>query len=127
LLLLEEVKKEDLVSEEYIFSEEFQKIYNTIYEHNYKNKEELYSILKENSEVEETFEGLIFDLSDMPTNPEEIAQEIEIIKKRLRENYLRNQQKEISVKIAMAEERNEEKEIEKYMKEMAEINKLLQK
>jgi DNA primase len=126
LLIQENITKKELIPEEYIFSTELGKVYHLICSSEYKNKEELYSELKNNKDVESVFEDLIFDLADIPTNKQEIKEEMNIIKKRLHDTYLRRKQKEISVKIAIAEEKNNEKEVEKYMKEMSEVNKLLQ-
>ncbi len=125
LLLLDDIESENLIPKEYIFSENLLNLYKIISAKKYNSKNQLYELLKEDEETKILLEDLLFDLVDIPTTKEEILEELEIVKRRLRERYLKNKQKELSVKIAIAEEENNTKDIEKYMQELTNINKML--
>lgn len=125
LLLLDDIKDENLIPVEQISSENFLNLYKVISAKKYSNKDQLYELLKKDNNTKILLEDLLFDLMDIPTTREEILEELEIVKRRLKEKYLKNKQKELSVKIAIAEEENNSKDIERYMKELTNINKML--
>lgn len=125
LLLLNSIKEESLIPKKHITSQSLSDIYNHIVKFKDSKKEVLYSTLKNDSDINTVFEDLIFDLNDMPTTQEEVISELKIVKKRLESAYLKNKQKELSVKIAIAEENNNYKDSEKYFKELTEVNKIL--
>lgn len=127
LLLLDEITEEFLVDKKYILPPILQQLYVEILENYKKGKEELYSTLHETDGLTETFEDIIFDLTAIPEQEKEIKDELKKLTKRIYSLYLKEQQKILSQKIAIAEERRETKEAEKYLKELAQINKLLQK
>jgi len=127
LLLLDEITEEFLVDKKYILPPILQQLYVEILENYKKGKEELYSILHETDGLTETFEDIIFDLTTIPKQEKEIKEELKKLTKRIYSLYLKEQQKILSQKIAIAEERRDTKEAEKYLKELAQINKLLQK
>jgi len=127
LLLLDEITEEFLVDKKYILPPMLQQLYIEILENYKKGKEELYSTLHETDGLTETFEDIIFDLTTIPEQEKEIKEELKKLTKRIYSLYLKEQQKILSQKIAIAEERRETKEAEKYLKELAKINKLLQK
>ena len=122
---MDDIESENLIPKEYIFSENLLNLYKIISAKKYNSKNQLYELLKEDEETKILLEDLLFDLVDIPTTKEEILEELEIVKRRLRERYLKNKQKELSVKIAIAEEENNTKDIEKYMQELTNINKML--
>lgn len=125
LLLLNSIKEESLIPNKHITSKPLLDIYSHIVKSKDSKKEVLYSTLKNDSDINTVFEDLIFDLNDMPTTQEEVIGELKIVKKRLESAYLKNKQKELSVKIAIAEENNNYKDSEKYFKELTEVNKIL--
>ncbi|KUK67291.1 MAG: DNA primase [candidate division WS6 bacterium 36_33] len=127
LLLLDEITEEFLVDKKYILPPILQQLYAEILENYKKGKEELYSILHETDGLTETFEDIIFDLTTIPKQEKEIKEELKKLTKRIYSLYLKEQQKILSQKIAIAEERRDTKGAEKYLKELAQINKLLQK
>lgn len=127
LLLKDSFDKKNILPSEYIKTNSFRKIYDIIVGEKWKTKEELYSLLQEDTSTKEVFEDLIFNLTDLPTTEPEIKKELEQLEKLIEKQHLRSKQKDLTVKIAIAEENNRPKESEKYLKELIEINKLLQK
>jgi hypothetical protein len=127
LLLLEEIDPEFLVDKKYILPPTLQQLYIEILKNYKEGKERLYSILHETDTITETFEDIIFDLTAIPKQEEEIKDELKKLSKRLRSLYLKEQQKILSQKIAIAEERRDTKKAQEYLKELTRINKLLQK
>jgi DNA primase len=125
LLLLEEPLKRNLVTENHFAEEKLKQIYKEIIAGNWRSKEALFSKLRRKEELAETFENLLFDLADIPTSQEEIKMELDNLEKRLINEHLRRKQKEISVKIAIAEEKGDLKTSQKYLKELTEINNML--
>ncbi len=126
LLLQDQIDKKFLVDKKYILPTTLQQLYLEILKNYRKGKEELYSILHETTEITETFEDIIFDLTTIPKQEEEIKEELEKLSKRLQSLYLKEQQKILSQKIAIAEEKRDTKNAEEYLKKLAKINKLLQ-
>jgi len=126
LLLLDEITDEFLVDKKYILPSPLQQLYVEILENYTSGKEKLYSILHETDEITETFENIIFDLTAIPNKEKEIKEELKKLTKKIQSLYLKEQQKILSQKVAIAEERRNTKEAEKYLKELAKINKLLQ-
>ncbi|MFA7628141.1 MAG: DNA primase [Candidatus Dojkabacteria bacterium] len=126
LLLLDEIDQEFLVDKKYILPTPLQQLYLEILKNYKEGKGKLYSILHETDEVTETFENIIFDLTAIPEQEIEIKEELKKLARRLQSLYLKEQQKRLSQKVAIAEEKRDTKEAEKYLKELAQINKLLQ-
>lgn len=125
LLLLEKITKEYLIDEKAITSTKLQKLYKKILKYYKAGKEELYRNLHEEEDIVETFENIIFDLTDVPTQQEKIEKELKEIKKRMEIDYLRLRQKRLHTNIALAEENKKVKEAEKLLKELIETNKIL--
>lgn len=126
LLLLENIKPDHLVEESLLFNDEFKELYRVILE-NYKlGRESLYEKLHDNDNVSDTFEAIIFDLTDVPTDKAIVLEELNQIKKRLETEKLRAKQKDLRVKIALAEENGKVKQAEKLLEELIETNKRLQ-
>jgi hypothetical protein len=88
-------------------------------------RETLYEKIKENEEILPLFEDIIFNLTDIPKTQEEIKGEILMLAKKIKEDYYKDKQKNLSIKIAIAEENNDNEKSEKYLKELMKINKLL--
>lgn len=126
LLLLDEIEEEFLVDEKYILPTPLQQLYAEILKSYKEGKEKLYTILHETDGITETFEEIIFDLTAIPEQEKEIKEELKKLSRRLEALYLKEQQKMLSQKVAIAEEKRDTKEAEKYLKELAQINKLLQ-
>lgn len=125
LLLLDEIDREFLVDKKYILPTTLQQLYIEILKNYKKGKEELYSTLQEKDGITGTFEDIIFNLTDVPERQEEIKEELKKLTRNLETLYLKEQQKILSQKVAIAEEKRDTKEAEKYLKELAQINKLL--
>ena len=125
LLLLPKLNEKQLVPLEYITSKELIIIYNTILKNRGLSKEELFNRFQNQNEVQRIFENLIFRLSDLPSTKEIVEKEIMILKKRIVYKFLKSKQKELTVKIALAEENRELKSSEKHLKELMDINNLL--
>jgi hypothetical protein len=126
LLLLDEIEEEFLVDEKYILPTPLQQLYAEILKSYKEGKEKLYTILQEIDGITETFEEIIFDLTAIPEQEQETKEELKKLSRRLEALYLKEQQKILSQKVAIAEEKRDTKEAEKYLKELAQINKLLQ-
>jgi len=127
LLLLDEIDPKFLVDKKYILPATLQQLYIEILKNYKKGKEKLYSILHEGDGITETFEDIIFNLTTIPDQEEEIKDELKKLSKKLQTLYLKDQQKTLSRKIAIAEEKRDTKKAEKYLEELTKINKLLQK
>jgi DNA primase len=125
LLLLDNIDQKYLLKKEAIIPAHIQEIYTEILKHYKKGKEELYSKLQDNPTVSETFEDIIFNLTDVPSNKKEIINELKTVMKRIEVDNLKIKQKNLSIKIALSEENKKYKEAEKYLKELIEINKVL--
>ncbi len=125
LLLLDTIEEKYLLEKEFLPPTQLQGLYSEILMHYKKGKEKLYSNLHDNNKVAHTFEEIVFDLTNIPTNKEDVINELKTIMKRIKAENLMAKQKELSLKIALAEEGGKNKEAEKYLKELIEINNLL--
>lgn len=125
ILMAERLPQEYLVKRNRITAEDFSSLYTKILALKELNKEELYEKLKNEKETYSTFENLLFDLTDIPTDKESLLSEISQLYNKLNISYFKRKQKEISVKIAIAEENGNMKESERYMGKLMEINKML--
>lgn len=126
LLLLDEIDEEFLVDKKYILPTQLQQLYIEILKNYKEGKEKLYSILHETDGITEIFEDIIFNLTVIPEQEEEIKEELKKLTGKIKSLYLKEQQRILSQKVAIAEEKRNTKEAEKYLKELAQINKLLQ-
>lgn len=125
LLLLDDKNIVELPSPKYITDKQISKIYNIILANKDTKRETLYEKIKENEEIRPLFEDIIFNLTDIPKTQEEIKGEILMLAKKIKEDYYKDKQKNLSIKIAIAEENNDNEKSEKYLKELMKINKLL--
>ena len=126
LLLLDKIDEEFLVDKKYIIPTPLQQLYIEILKNYKEGREKLYSILHETEGITEIFEDIIFNLTAIPEKEEEIEEELKKLASRVESLYLKEQQRILSQKVAIAEEKRDTKEAEKYLKELAHINKLLQ-
>lgn len=126
LLLLDKIDEEFLVDKKYIIPTPLQQLYIEILKNYKEGREKLYSILHETEGITEIFEDIIFNLTAIPEKEEEIKEELKKLASRVESLYLKEQQRILSQKVAIAEEKRDTKEAEKYLKELAHINKLLQ-
>jgi DNA primase len=125
LLLLDTVKKELLVEKELLEESNLKEVYIEILKHYKEGKEALYSNLHNNEKVAKTFEDIIFDLTNIPTDKDTIIKELREIMTKIEINNLKTKQKNLSVKVALAEESGKTKEAEKFLKELIDINNIL--
>lgn len=126
LLLLDGIDEKYLVDEKYILPSQLQQLYIEILKNYKEGKEKLYSKLHDIEEITEIFEDIIFNLTAIPEQEKEVKEELEKLTKRVKALYLQDQQRHLSQKVAIAEEKRDTKEAEKYLEELAKINKLLQ-
>ena len=126
LLLLDKIDEKLLVDKKYILPSPLQQLYIEILKNYKEGREKLYSILHETDGITEIFEDIIFNLTAIPEKEEEIKEELKKLKTKIESLYLKEQQRILSQKVAIAEEKRDTKEAEKYLKELAQINKLLQ-
>jgi DNA primase len=128
LLLLEDIKDEYLLNEksfEPVNSPDLKRIYKEILSHYKKGREEMYSQLRDNTQITKTFEEIIFDLTNIPTDKESVVEQLKSIIKKIEINNLKAKQKDLSIKVALAEEAGKSKKAEEYLKELTKINNLL--
>ena len=125
LLLSDDLKSKSPLPSKYMEPGQYLEIYKIILENDGAERTELYDKIRDNDSIAETFENIIFDLSDIPNSQEEIDKELKTLEKRIIEDYYRKKQKELSVKIAIAEENNDAENSEKYLKKLIKISKLL--
>ena len=125
LLLLDNINSIDLLPQIYIDDEKISKIYEIILENKNTKKEIIYKEIKDNDKIASVFEDIIFNLTDVPNSQEEIKKQIEAIMKKIKEEYYIRKQKDLSIKIAIAEENNDNDKSEKYLKELMKVNNLL--
>jgi DNA primase len=124
LLLLDKIPEEILLEKEQIRPPLLQKLYSEILAHHKKGKEVLYTKLHGNQEVSESFENIIFNLTETPTK-KEILDELKKVRRRIIIDNLKVKQKDVSMKVAFAEENHRQKEAEKHLEELTKINNLL--
>jgi DNA primase len=125
LLLLDNIDEEFLLKKDQFEITDLKEIYTEILKHYKKGREKLYNNLHNNSEIAETFEQIVFDLTDIPTNKEAVIEELKSIMKKIETKTLQAKQKDLSVKVALAEESGKNKEAEKYLEKLIKINNLL--
>ena len=125
LLLADDINNTELLPQIYITDDSISKIYEIILENKNTKKDVLYEKIRENSKIKSTFEDIIFNLTDIPESQEEIKKQIALISKKIKEDYYKRKQKELSVKIAIAEENNDNDKSEKLLEELMKINKML--
>jgi hypothetical protein len=85
----------------------------------------MYSQLRDNTQITKTFEEIIFDLTNIPTDKESVVEQLKSIIKKIEINNLKAKQKDLSIKVALAEEAGKSKKAEEYLKELTKINNLL--
>lgn len=125
LLLLDSIDEEYLLEKEQIPPTDLQELYSEILIHHKEGKEKLYSYLHDSAKVVNTFEEIVFDLTNIPTKKEDIVNELVSITKRIKTKNLIAKQKELSIKVALAEEAGKNKEAEEYLRELIQLNNLL--
>lgn len=126
LLLSPSVSQETLPPEKHLKDKGLRSIYREIKSGEWATKKDLHKNLQGNSSTKKLFEDLIFRTSELPQEKAEIEKELIALEKLLEKQHLRGKQKDLTVKIAIAEENNRPKESERLLKELIEINKLLQ-
>jgi len=85
----------------------------------------MYSQLRDNTQITKTFEKIIFDLTNIPTDRKTVVIQLKDIKRKIEINNLKAKQKDLSAKVALAEEGGKVKKAEEYLKELTKINKLI--
>jgi DNA primase len=127
LLLLDNIDEKFLVKKEHFHpSNELESLYLELLKHYKEGKEQLYSKLHDNETVREIFEEIVFNLTEIPTEKHLIEEDLKKIMRRITTSFLREQQKDLSRKVAVAEEKGNSEDAETYLKELIKINNILQ-
>jgi len=128
LLLLTEEKKDYLIDERFFTDEKIRQIYNQIKEiHTLKEKEKWYKENDENEDIREILDDMVFNTLNLPENKEEREKDLIFTIKKIKVEYYQARQKELSTKIAMSEELENEEEYQKALEELQKISKLRNK
>lgn len=128
LLLLTEEKKDYLIDERFFTDEKIRQIYNQIKEiHTSKEKETWYKENDENEDIREILDDMVFNTLNLPENKEEREKDLIFTIKKIKVEYYQARQKELSTKIAMSEELENEEEYQKALEELQKISKLRNK
>lgn len=124
LLSLESVPKDLLLKEKFISPKELLPLYRrfAIIE-DFVDREKLYKEFENDKYIQGIIEGMIFSMNDIPADKEKTIEEIKQLQKKIKLEYYKEKQKEISVKIAMNEEMGEDGE--KLLERMQRITKIL--
>jgi len=88
-------------------------------------KDLLAELINKDSSIKDKYEELIFNADKFIADKMSLQEQLDFCIKRLKGTYLENRQKEIKVKIAMAEEIGDNEASEKLLLELLKINKIL--
>jgi DNA primase len=125
LFFLDSLKNTDLLDKKYIEPITLSKLYSVIIDNKKLSRKDLYEEIRKDQELLEVFENIVFSLSDIPETQKDIEDKLKILSAKIKADYYKKKQKELSVKIAIAEENNDNEKSEKYLKELMKINNLL--
>lgn len=128
LLLAGEEKEKFLIDERFFTDEQIRKIYNQIKEiHTPQEKEELYKESENDEDIKEILDDMIFNTLNLPEKKEDIEKDLLFTARNIKVEYYKTKQKELSAKISMSEELENEEEYEEALKELQKISKLRNK
>lgn len=128
LLLAGEEKEKFLIDERFFTDGEIRKIYNQIKEiHTPQEKEELYKESENDEDIKEILDDMIFNTLNLPEKKEDIEKDLLFTARNIKVEYYKAKQKELSAKISMSEELENEEEYEKALNELQKISKLRNK
>ncbi len=120
------ISKKSLLPIKFFKNTDMEKIYTAFFEQaeNF-NKEKFFKQFDNNIEVKEILENLIFQAKDIPTTQEEIENELRSLEKKIKIEYYRTEQKNISAKIAMNEEIGHNNKQIELLKELEKVTKII--
>lgn len=128
LLLAGEEKEKFLIDERFFTDGQIRKIYNQIKEiHTPQEKEELYKESENDEDIKEILDDMIFNTLNLPEKKEDIEKDLLFTARNIKVEYYKTKQKELSAKISMSEELENEEEYEEALKELQKISKLRNK
>lgn len=128
LLLAGEEKEKFLIDERFFTDGQIRKIYNQIKEiHTPQEKEELYKESENDEDIKEILDDMIFNTLNLPEKKEDIEKDLLFTARNIKVEYYKTKQKELSAKISMSEELENEQEYEEALKELQKISKLRNK
>ncbi len=128
LLFIKEIKSEYLIDKKYFTDERLQKVYNLI-QVNYSNftKEKLYAELESDNVAKALLEDMIFSAKDLSDGESDIKSEVDNLQKKIKLEYYKSKQKQLTGKIAMAEELSDDSESAKLLEKLQKISKIITK
>lgn len=125
LLLANEEKEKFLIDERFFTNEKIRVIYNKIKGiRTIKEKEDLYKQSEENEEIREILDDMIFNTLNLPEKEDDIKKDLLFTARNIKIEYYKTRQKELSSKIAISEELENEEEYQKALEELQKISKL---
>lgn len=125
LLLANEEKEKFLIDERFFTNEKIRLIYNKIKGiKTAKEKEELYKQSEENEEIREILDDMIFNTLNLPEKEDDVKKDLLFTARNIKIEYYKARQKELSSKVAISEELENEEEYQKALEELQKISKL---
>jgi DNA primase len=125
ILLADTINKNSLIKYTLLQSEEYRKILKIIEENIDLGRKGIFDKLKEGEDTRLVLEDLIFSVKNLPKDDTEIEGEILILKKKLNIDSLKNIQKDLNIKMAIAEEKGDNEKSEELLKKIQSVNKML--
>lgn len=128
LLLAGENKEKHLIDERFFTDGKMRDVYNQIKEIDTpQEKEKLYKESENDEDIKEILDDMIFNTLNLPEKKEDIEKDLLFTTKNIKVEYYKARQKELSTKIAMSEELENEEEYQKALEELQKISKLRNK
>jgi hypothetical protein len=125
LLLLDNTDGVTPLEKEYFEDTSLRNIYNFIFENKDFSREDIYSHFENDTENKDLLENLFFDSTKLYDDQVSIRKELATLEKKIKIEHLMNKQKDLSVKIAIEEDKGNSKESKKLTEEFLEITKIL--
>ncbi|MGI5897893.1 MAG: DNA primase [Candidatus Dojkabacteria bacterium] len=116
----------DLLPTKYFESTNYHEIYSALFK-DWDNfdKEKFFQKFADNPEAKEILEDLIFQATDLATKKEDILEELKFLKKKIKIEYYRALQKNLSSRIAMTEEMGHNNKEVELLKKLEETTKII--
>ena len=125
ILLLDNINQKFLIKYTLLQTDEYRKILRIIEENIDLKRKSIFDKLKESEDTRLILEDLIFSVKNLPKNNDEIEREILVLKKKLNIDSLKNIRNDLNIKMAIAEEKGDNKKSEELLKKIQSVNKML--